>query len=226
MEEELASFTGFGLVKIGLTQEGAPYEDVQIGTQEQYKLGQVVEIRDENSVTVKVWPKSLKLKGEKDVRDELIQWLKTVLPPAEFRPGGNRSIDIVPLGINKKYAIERILADEGLVATRLLYFGDEMAEGMNDLPVLEVEGVNAFFVGSDKFKLPERYIGKIVDLSKIFDVKGPLAVSRVLDLIDKAIENETTTIEPAAVHLNEAFLQGRVPFFLDSPRTRVIDVSI
>ena len=49
--------------------------------------------------------------------------------------GGQTSIDVTNSGVDKAYAMRKLMAILGLAATDVLFFGDQLDEGGNDYPV-------------------------------------------------------------------------------------------
>ena len=59
----------------------------------------------------------------------------SVLPDLEVHVGGQTSIDVTNSGVDKAYAMRKLMAILGLSATDILFFGDQLDEGGNDHPV-------------------------------------------------------------------------------------------
>jgi len=57
------------------------------------------------------------------------------LPDLEVHVGGQTSIDVTNAGVDKAYAMRKLMAILGLAAPDVLFFGDQLDEGGNDYPV-------------------------------------------------------------------------------------------
>ncbi len=84
-------------------------------------------------------PLEIKEKWDPDQskRKILIEILNKYIPEFEIRIGGATTIDITRLGVNKAYAINKILEIMDLNKGDLLFIGDALYEGGNDSTVLE-----------------------------------------------------------------------------------------
>ncbi len=69
-------------------------------------------------------------------RKQLVDQINKSKLPYEASAGGEISIDIVPTGWNKSVAKDEILSRQP--GSRLVFFGDRICEGGNDLPLAEV----------------------------------------------------------------------------------------
>lgn len=84
-------------------------------------------------------PLEIKTKWDPDQakRKVLVQQLIGLIPNYEIRIGGSTTIDITRKGINKAYAIGKILEIMGLKKEELIFIGDALYEGGNDSTVIE-----------------------------------------------------------------------------------------
>lgn len=82
-------------------------------------------------------PLSEKLAWDPDrsKRAVIAEKLQALLPNFEVRLGGSTSVDIVKKGINKAYAVEKLVAHLGTTLDRTVYLGDALFEGGNDFVV-------------------------------------------------------------------------------------------
>lgn len=64
--------------------------------------------------------------------------LQKRLPDFEVKIGGKTSIDITQKGIDKKYAINKLMEYTGFDKKDILFVGDAIYEGGNDFPVQEM----------------------------------------------------------------------------------------
>lgn len=60
------------------------------------------------------------------------------IPEFEVRAAGITSIDVTMPGVDKAYGMNRLMEHTGLGIEDILYFGDKVIEGGNDLPVYEM----------------------------------------------------------------------------------------
>ncbi len=73
-----------------------------------------------------------KWNSEHDVRDKLMEVLRSRLPEFEVRSGGLTSIDVTRKGIDKAYGIRQIVRHTGIPLERMLFVGDAIYPGGND----------------------------------------------------------------------------------------------
>jgi HAD superfamily hydrolase (TIGR01484 family) len=69
----------------------------------------------------------------------------SALPDLEVHVGGQTSIDVTNSGVDKAYAMRKLMAILGLGAPDVLFFGDQLGEGGNDHPV-EAMGIDTIAV--------------------------------------------------------------------------------
>ncbi len=74
--------------------------------------------------------------------------LTPMLPDLSVRIGGSTSIDITRKGIDKAYGMRRLIEQSGIAATEILFLGDALYRGGNDVPVRDVAGIDAIEVNS------------------------------------------------------------------------------
>lgn len=60
------------------------------------------------------------------------------IPDFEVRAAGVTSIDVTMPGVDKAYGMNKLMGATGLEMGDILYFGDKVVEGGNDLPVYEM----------------------------------------------------------------------------------------
>jgi HAD superfamily hydrolase (TIGR01484 family) len=84
-------------------------------------------------------PLEIKEKWDPDQskRKILVNILKKYIPNFEIRIGGATTIDITRSGINKAYAINKILEIMNLNKDELMFIGDALYDGGNDSVVIE-----------------------------------------------------------------------------------------
>lgn len=84
-------------------------------------------------------PLDIKSKWDPDQakRKILVSELVKIIPNFEIRIGGSTTIDITRKGINKAYAIGKILEIMNLSKEELVFIGDALYEGGNDSTVIE-----------------------------------------------------------------------------------------
>ncbi len=67
------------------------------------------------------------------------RWMRdrvaSALPDLEVHVGGQTSIDVTNSGVDKAYAMRKLMSILGLSTTDVLFFGDQLDEGGNDHPV-------------------------------------------------------------------------------------------
>lgn len=78
---------------------------------------------------------------KKDRRLEIKKELEKRLPDFEVRIGGLTSIDVGRKGINKAYAVEKVMDIFNLLPGEIVFVGDALYEGGNDFEVIRA-GIN------------------------------------------------------------------------------------
>ncbi len=68
----------------------------------------------------------------------LRDWAAPKLPNMSVRMGGSTSVDVTRIGVDKSYGMRRLIELNGLRMEDVLFFGDQLGEGGNDHPVLEL----------------------------------------------------------------------------------------
>jgi phosphomannomutase len=68
----------------------------------------------------------------------LVAHAAPLLPDFEVRGGGSTSIDVTRKGIDKAYAVRKLMTQIHATPEELLFVGDRLDEGGNDYPVLAV----------------------------------------------------------------------------------------
>lgn len=103
------------------------------------------EIQDrESEITYAAWgenaPLDLKRAWDPDMKKRITLQakLQEKLPEFEVKIGGTTSIDITPKGMDKAYAIKKILEYFNYTKEDVLFFGDAVYENGNDYPVFEM----------------------------------------------------------------------------------------
>jgi phosphomannomutase len=71
-------------------------------------------------------------------RKRLATALNLILNGFEARLGGTTSLDITRIGMDKAYAMRRYMEETGRSKDEILFFGDAIRDGGNDLPVAEM----------------------------------------------------------------------------------------
>lgn len=95
-------------------------------------LGQdiVAELGEEGVERKEAWdPEGVK-------KAKLREYVATLIPEFEVRAGGSTSIDITKPGIDKAYGMQKLMDILEVGKEEILFFGDRLAEGGNDYPVL------------------------------------------------------------------------------------------
>lgn len=94
-------------------------------------------------------PVSLKKDWDPDFKKRIAvqSKLMSLLPEFEVKIGGTTSIDITPKGMDKAYAVTKILEYSKLDKTDLIFIGDAIYENGNDYPVAQM-GVETIKVSS------------------------------------------------------------------------------
>lgn len=93
-------------------------------------------------------------------REKLVAILKNSLPEFSLRIGGTTSIEITRKGIDKAYGLSKFMEKTGFLKSEILYFGDKLASGGNDNPVLSM-GINCVAVNGPEDT--EREISRLLD---------------------------------------------------------------
>ena len=96
-------------------------------------LGQdIVNVLGEEGIRQKeVW------RTNNDVRPQMAEVLKKLLPEFEVRIGGLTTIDITHKGIDKAYGVEQIQKHLNVPISKMLFIGDAMFPGGNDHAVIK-----------------------------------------------------------------------------------------
>jgi phosphomannomutase len=96
-------------------------------------LGQdiVAQLGDEGVRKKEAWDPDTKKK------QALRDYVAERIPDFEVRVGGGTSIDITRPGIDKAYGMQKLMDTLGVAKEDILFFGDRLAEGGNDYPVVE-----------------------------------------------------------------------------------------
>ena len=69
-------------------------------------------------------------------KERLRKEIAELIPEFEVRAGGTTSIDITKLGIDKAYGMKKLMEMLEVSKEEILFFGDRLAEGGNDYPVM------------------------------------------------------------------------------------------
>lgn len=72
-----------------------------------------------------------------DVRPQMAEVLKKLLPEFEVRIGGLTTIDVTAKGIDKAYGVYQIQEHLGVPISKMLFVGDALFEGGNDHAVIK-----------------------------------------------------------------------------------------
>lgn len=68
-------------------------------------------------------------------KQELRDYIASLIPEFEVRVGGVTSIDVTKMGIDKAYGIKKLMELLGVSKEEIFFIGDRLAEGGNDYPV-------------------------------------------------------------------------------------------
>ncbi len=68
----------------------------------------------------------------RDIRPRIVKFMKKILPNFEVRQGGLTSIDITKKGIDKGYAIKKLMKFFKISKKDVVFFGDTLFPGGND----------------------------------------------------------------------------------------------
>ena len=80
-------------------------------------------------------------------KKKLRDYIQNLIPDFEVRAGGTTSIDITKLGIDKAYGMKKLMEILEVTKEEILFFGDRLAEGGNDYPVMAM-GIDSLEVSS------------------------------------------------------------------------------
>ncbi len=85
-------------------------------------------------------PNDLKVAWDPDFKKRLAMQSRLMkeLPEFEVKIGGKTSIDITPKGMDKAYAIKKLMEHLKLEKKDILFFGDAVYENGNDFPVFQL----------------------------------------------------------------------------------------
>ncbi len=72
-----------------------------------------------------------------DIRPQMAEVLKRLLPEFEVRIGGLTTIDVTQKGIDKAYGVRQIEQHLDMPISKMLFIGDALFEGGNDHPVVD-----------------------------------------------------------------------------------------
>ncbi|MET0269574.1 MAG: HAD hydrolase family protein, partial [Sphingomonas sp.] len=70
-------------------------------------------------------------------RKHIQQVMRAALPDLSINVGGSTSIDITQKGVDKAYAMRRLAEQTGVPTTAMLFMGDAIYEGGNDVAVAQ-----------------------------------------------------------------------------------------
>jgi len=79
----------------------------------------------------------------------LRDYIQQLIPEFEVRAGGTTSIDVTKLGIVKAYGMQKLMDMLEVTKEEILFFGDRLAEGGNDYPVMAM-GIDSIEVSEWK----------------------------------------------------------------------------
>jgi len=79
----------------------------------------------------------------------LRDYIQQLIPEFEVRAGGTTSIDVTKLGIDKAYGMQKLMDMLEVTKEEILFFGDRLAEGGNDYPVMAM-GIDSIEVSEWK----------------------------------------------------------------------------
>ncbi len=80
-------------------------------------------------------------------KKKLRDYIQNLIPEFEVRAGGTTSIDVTKLGIDKAYGMKKLMEMLEVTKEEILFFGDRLAEGGNDYPVMAM-GIDSLEVSS------------------------------------------------------------------------------
>lgn len=136
-----------------------------LGFWEDNPVGEVIEDR-KAQITFSALGQKAKLEDKLEwdprgtKRKKMIEHLNKVLPDYSIRLGGTNSVDISQPGIDKEFALNKLMERLRLDASEILYVGDKFRPGENDYPAL-VAGVTCLRVvkSQDTIDRVTKYLG-------------------------------------------------------------------
>ncbi len=126
----------------------------QLDMREKKPWGDIIEDRG-SQVTLSALGQEAPVKAKEDwdtdqlKKKQLRDLLVTMIPEFEVRAGGTTSIDVTKLGIDKAYGMKKLMEMLEVGKEEILFFGDRLAEGGNDYPVMAM-GIDSLEVSSWK----------------------------------------------------------------------------
>jgi HAD superfamily hydrolase (TIGR01484 family) len=112
--------------------------------------GEFIEDRDSQitlsvmgqEIVAQLGEEGLKLKEEWDKDNAkklaICKIVQPLIPEFEVRAAGVTSIDVTLPGVDKAYGMKKLMEATGIAKEDILFFGDKVVEGGNDLPVYEM----------------------------------------------------------------------------------------
>jgi phosphomannomutase len=120
------------------------------GYKEEKTYGETIEDRDSQitlsilgqEIVAELGEEGLRMKEEWDPDNAKKLAIRALVAPKipefEVRAAGVTSIDVTLPGVDKAYGMNKLMEATGLEKGDILYFGDKVIEGGNDLPVQEM----------------------------------------------------------------------------------------
>jgi HAD superfamily hydrolase (TIGR01484 family) len=119
-----------------------------LGYRENKTYGELVEDRNSQitfsalgqDIVQELGAKGVEIKETWDADDKkkhaIRDHVAKMLPEFEVRAGGATSIDVTKPGIDKAYGMQKLMEQLDVQKEDILFFGDKLAEGGNDYPVM------------------------------------------------------------------------------------------
>jgi HAD superfamily hydrolase (TIGR01484 family) len=120
------------------------------GFKPERSYGEFIEDRDSQitlsvlgqEIVAELGEEGLKMKEEWDPDNKkklaICKIVQPMIPEFEVRAAGVTSIDVTKPGIDKAYGMQKLMEHTGIAMDDILFFGDKVIEGGNDLPVQQM----------------------------------------------------------------------------------------
>jgi HAD superfamily hydrolase (TIGR01484 family) len=120
------------------------------GFKPEKSYGEFIEDRDSQitlsvlgqEIVAQLGEEGLRMKEEWDPDNAkklaICKLVQPMIPEFEVRAAGVTSIDVTLPGIDKAYGMNKLMEATGISKSDILFFGDKVVEGGNDLPVQEM----------------------------------------------------------------------------------------
>ncbi|MDR0957058.1 MAG: HAD-IIB family hydrolase [Candidatus Nomurabacteria bacterium] len=106
--------------------------------------GEIIENRDNTQVTMSAIGQKARKEDkyawdpDHKKREAIVKIAREKMPDLEFGIGGTTSIDVTMPGVNKAYGMRKLMENNDLEKSDILFFGDMTQVGGNDYPVAEM----------------------------------------------------------------------------------------